>query len=42
MEHGAHDAAIAAETVRSIIRRNAEFVAQIAVRSVEAAQVDVI
>lgn len=35
IECGAHDPSAAAETVRSIIRRNAEFVAHIGVRDIE-------
>jgi hypothetical protein len=35
LECEAHDRSTAAETVRSIIRRNAEFVAQIGVREIE-------
>jgi hypothetical protein len=39
IECEAHDPATAAETVRSIIRRNAEFVAQIGVRDVEVVEI---
>lgn len=35
LECEAHDQSAAAETARSIIRRNAEFVAQIGVRDIE-------
>src|SRR6266849_874627 len=39
IECEAHDPAAAAETVRSIIRRNAEFVAQIGVREIEVVKI---
>jgi hypothetical protein len=39
IECEAHDPSTAAETVRSIIRRNAEFVAQIGVREIEVVEI---
>ena len=39
MQCEAHDPATAAETVRAIIRRNAEFVAQIGVRDIEVVKI---
>ncbi len=39
IECEAHDPSTAAETVRSIIRRNAELVAQIGVREIEVVKI---